>query len=789
MTSTTEAAGAGSAIPPGLANNQSQAEGRRGGRRGGRGGDTTSQQEGASRGGRRGENRGRGSGAGNNTGKRSGRPRNGPLEPAPPVPPPPDPGTKMTTSARLPQIATTSQSESEQVEGRDASEFPVEEVEAESNADYVVFTNDATKKYEDFKDENFAKSDDNLGIKYEKKEIFEDTVLLLRFNCPDSSCDIACLSWPDLHRHVKSTHHKVMCDLCTRNKKVFTHEHELFTMPELRKHDRFGDDNPGAVDQSGFKGHPECGFCHQRFYGDDELYTHCRDKHERCHICDRRNQGRQQQYYQDYNALEVHFRKDHFLCPDRECLEKKFVVFDSEIDLKAHQLEHHPNGLSKDARRDARRIDISGFEYRSQHQPDRGGRREGRGRGRGRDPNTEPLPSSTAQPMRRDELAYQRQMAIQSAQSVSTRSFGGQLTSGDAYAARAPSRGERASTETTTVTAPSPSRDNNSNNLPLLDSQSIADTNATPQQQARALHHAAVISRASTLLQNSTEKLTNFRSLVSSYRTSAITAPSLIDSLLALFRPVTSSTADIGKLVRELADIYESEAKRNDLLKAWNDWRAVNEDYPALPPGATHSSTSSGSSILSSGGARVLKLKRATAPSSRSKMGRHGSWGSAADAAEPFPAIGIATNRSDNKGNRSNGSSSTPWVALPSSNSSSSRPASRPPSRAPGTASSTQHPSPASVTSSKAPTNDAFPSLPSAAKPTSTIFGYGTGAVRRDGGGNQGSSSSGGNVWGSKTASGVETDSDAATASGGTGAKKKGGNSRAGKKQMLFHFG
>lgn len=40
--------------------------------------------------------------------------------------------------------------------------------------------------------------------------IFEDTVLLLRYNCPDEDCDVACLGWPDLHRHVKSKHNKMM---------------------------------------------------------------------------------------------------------------------------------------------------------------------------------------------------------------------------------------------------------------------------------------------------------------------------------------------------------------------------------------------------------------------------------------------------------------------------------------------------------------------------------------------------------------------------------------------------
>lgn len=81
-------------------------------------------------------------------------------------------------------------------------------LQTESN--FVIFTDDPGKRYEDFVDADFSRSDDNLGIKYEKDEIFEDTVLLLRYNCPDRNCDVACLGWPDLHRHVKSKHGKVM---------------------------------------------------------------------------------------------------------------------------------------------------------------------------------------------------------------------------------------------------------------------------------------------------------------------------------------------------------------------------------------------------------------------------------------------------------------------------------------------------------------------------------------------------------------------------------------------------
>lgn len=206
--------------------------------------------------------------------------------------------------------------------------------------------------------------------------------------------------------------------LCTRNKKVFTHEHSLFTFKELKKHEREGDDLPGAPDQSGFKGHPECGFCFMRFYSSDELYNHCREAHERCFICDRNNYTQNQQYYLDYDALVVHFQKEHFLCSEQECLEKKFVVFESEVDLKAHKLEAHAQGLSRAAKRDARRIDMSNFEP----SPD------DRGQAPGRDSHTDSHLPRAEQPLRRDELAYQRRLAVQSSQSTTVRTFGGQLS-------------------------------------------------------------------------------------------------------------------------------------------------------------------------------------------------------------------------------------------------------------------------------------------------------------------------------------------------------------------------
>ncbi|KAK8075939.1 hypothetical protein PG994_003211 [Apiospora phragmitis] len=619
---------------------------------------------------------------------------------------------------------------------------------------YVIFTDNATKRYEDYSTDapDITSVDDNIGIRYAKEDIVGDTVLLLRYNCPDVDCDFAGLGWPDLHRHVRSAHNKKMCDLCTRNKKVFTHEHDLFTDKELEKHMRNGDDRPGAIDQTGFRGHPLCAFCGSRFYDDDKLYEHCRNKHERCFLCDRED-PRQPHYYMDYNALEKHFQKDHYLCSDRECQEKKFVVFASELDLKAHQLSEHGSTLSKDVRRDARLVDMAGFDFRQPYQQERrgGGEREG-GRGgrgrRGRDPNAEPIPASSAQPLRRDELAFQRQMAIHSSQSVSTRTFGGQLSSSSVGPSTTTPRnaraGQRNGASASNNAAPAAEA------VPTagMEGLSVTDPNLTPEERARLVRHASVVERASNLLQNDASKMATFRAKISAYRQDSITPTALVESFFSLFSE-TSSTA-LGTLVREVADLFEDKGKAERLRKAWNDWRAINEDYPTLPNlsgmhGATTQSSGWAAAASSSATAaasnmpstqrhttRVLKLKNMTQQSQRSNSQQSSSWAASAGstASRPPPTGPQPTAAASSS---SAATSASLWGpsshSQPSSNynnnnnnNSSSNNNSNSIQRAPKPASGGQ---------------DNFPALPAAPKPLTTIFGYGRGAVRRDMGGSR----------------------------------------------------
>ncbi|KAJ4414982.1 hypothetical protein N0V85_002909 [Neurospora sp. IMI 360204] len=710
----------------------------------------------------------------------------------------------------------------------------------ETAAPFVIFTDDPNKRFEEYTSKEITSTDDNIGIKYAGEHIVGDTVLLLRYNCPGGECDFAGLGWPDLHRHVRSVHHKKLCDLCTRNKKVFTHEHEMFTDKELRDHMSRGDDKPGAVDQTGFKGHPLCGFCGERFYDNDKLYEHCRNKHERCFICDRRD-SRQPHYYRNYEALEEHFKQDHFICQERECLEKKFVVFDSELDLKAHQLSEHGNSLSKDVRRDARVVDISGFDFRSSYQEERGGSSSGgRGRGgrdgrgaRGRDPNAEALPVSTAQPLRRDELAFQRQMAI--AQSASS-----------ARPSAGPSSGTRPAGQTSVIQS-RPSRpqqqreqqqQQQQQQQPIIDAmQNLSVTelsSLTPEQRASLTRHGAVIERASNLLGNDTAKINQFRSYVSNFNKGSMTADQLIDAFFALFSE-TSSNA-LGTLVREVSDLFDDKNKGASLHRAWQNHRVINEDYPSLPGlGGMHGATTASSgwaaaasatpvTLHSNGGLanaqsrhsnHVLKLKNSTRIGSASERGLErtvaslqagGSSSSSSSRLVPgtnayaahgrptvnnsaaFPALPGAK-----KPATTSGLSGFTAAAAAGSSSSSSRPVAAPASSSRPSGGSTattiaRKVAGGSGSMQKPGNEDAFPALPAAPKPTTTLFGYGRGAVRRDFGQpketgfNWNAGSGSGGASGSSSAQQAGGEGDADGAGSGKGKKKQ-------KKQVLVQWG
>ena len=146
------------------------------------------------------------------------------------------------------------------------------------------------------------------------------------------------------------------CDVCLKGRKVFACEQLVYTRRALARHKAAGD-AAGPLAESGFSGHPRCDFCSQRFYGETELFVHMQTRHEHCFLC-RRARPTEYAYFRDYADLDSHFARSHHRCPHPECLEKKFVVFASDGELRAHALKEHGGNLSKAERRAAATIQI-----------------------------------------------------------------------------------------------------------------------------------------------------------------------------------------------------------------------------------------------------------------------------------------------------------------------------------------------------------------------------------------------------------------------------------------------
>ncbi|CAM8894382.1 unnamed protein product [Rhodiola kirilowii] len=180
-----------------------------------------------------------------------------------------------------------------------------------------------------------------------------------------------------LKGHLFHQHKLLMCSLCLEGRKVFISEQKLYTRTQLKQHINSGDsevDGKGS-ERGGFTGHPMCEFCKTPFYADNELFSHMSTEHYTCHICQRQHPGHYD-YFRNYDDLEIHFRREHFLCEDEACLAKKFVVFQFEAEMKRHNTMEHGGRMSRARRNAALQIPTS-FRYRS---GDQGGQHRGRGR-------------------------------------------------------------------------------------------------------------------------------------------------------------------------------------------------------------------------------------------------------------------------------------------------------------------------------------------------------------------------------------------------------------------------
>lgn len=211
-------------------------------------------------------------------------------------------------------------------------------------------------------------------ISFENREIQQEFERLLGNRC--LICDASFNDFNKLKDHVRKTHEKFYCEICTDALSLFSSERKFYSRSELARHRRIGD-----IDDKSHKGHPLCNYCELRFLDKDELWRHLRREHNYCHFCDADGVNL---FYGTIAELRSHFKDAHYLCEEDECSEEGMAIaFRTEIDLRAHRSTVHLRTLTKQQARQARTLDIE-FATRG-----RGNDGHGHGRRNNRDTQRE----------------------------------------------------------------------------------------------------------------------------------------------------------------------------------------------------------------------------------------------------------------------------------------------------------------------------------------------------------------------------------------------------------------
>ncbi|CAH7667874.1 hypothetical protein PPACK8108_LOCUS2313 [Phakopsora pachyrhizi] len=435
----------------------------------------------------------------------------------------------------------------------------------------VVFTTQSGALLSSFDFSRMPYKDPHLSIYCETLEQMENLLSHLKFNCPHPDCDAILSNWKDLKYHTSAVHDLVLCDLCCSNKRVFSHEHTLFTSKGLIAHRNNGSVGIGVgipgfrglkrgesaeiTADDGFKGHPKCQFCKIYFYDDDQLYKHCKEKHEQCFICVRNDTGRWQ-YYTNYQHLETHFRDDHYLCNQSQCLESKFIVYETALELQAHQIETHGAELGVKAVKDARRLETN-FVYANspeQHLFSVTARQDLRSSRQNSSNSTSVMDIRPPESRNLNHISSNTIRVVPGLQNLNRR------------------KPER---DKPVLTPSSASRQSQSNGGPSASSsKDLADDQINLQQ------HAALLEQVSEAVGGVERKITAFKAAVKTYRSNEMAAPDFLDSLCHILehRP-----AAINSVLSHLVNILDiSYDRKNDLLEKWYDLKLEQVQFPSL---------------------------------------------------------------------------------------------------------------------------------------------------------------------------------------------------------------
>lgn len=392
------------------------------------------------------------------------------------------------------------------------------------------------------------------------------------------------------------------------------------------------------------------------------------------------------------------------------CIEKKFQVFGSEVDLRAHQIEEHGEAMSQKDRAQARQLHID-FSARPESGPSRTGGRGGRGfslnnTNNGRDgPHTQqiaPPPMNAAQ-------AEQQRRQIQTDRQEEGR------------------RRKAFNTGLTGSNGPTPSGSAGpSGRQTPVEPASGTVTPRDDVDEATQSRHAALLTRVSMLVNDSQTKMASFRSAIRQFKNNESGVKDMLDTVYHVLDEDADSTAGI---LREVANLFNGEGEREKqtaILEAVNAFRAEQaEQFPQLGGGSTTGSANWGASS-----GRIMSAKRAThtgfgrgnsravwdrvaaaateaesANRPRATAGVNGRFvpgaGGRAQSPSSFPALGGAASSSRPV-------HSTPWASGGGGGSSSRKPTALVPQ-----VRSTNFPTVTTANKPKGLGKDAFPGLPS----------------------------------------------------------------------------
>jgi len=214
----------------------------------------------------------------------------------------------------------------------------------------VIFTANHTKNFAEF-DLNKLIWNKKYNIYCETEEQEQKILDCWSFKCPQCTEKISDL--PQLKKHIKLNHNLVFCELCLKFRKCFIYEQAYMDPGQVAAHIAKGSKEL-QIDL-----HPACQFCNINYFNNDVLFEHLHHQHYTCFLCEKI--GVQFQYYKNYPGLEKHFRKDHFMCAEPDCLERRFVAFATAVEFQMHDVEAHLQNrkLSRGAEIKARQIDVS----------------------------------------------------------------------------------------------------------------------------------------------------------------------------------------------------------------------------------------------------------------------------------------------------------------------------------------------------------------------------------------------------------------------------------------------